>query len=271
MGVLGKFTVRQRRRGGKVTLRSAPPRGAPEKAESEIILGKAVISEKEKFDLCTRQDCKFIEAAPQPECYEPMFTRGTQAVRLASIRHCKRWGADPFEMREGELLEDVKFAAEGMDLTIPAGTVVKIFPWEEMEDFYVIEYEGDAFSVEKSKIKILTEGPAPEKVAQEGGKPAKVIEIADAIRRDDPSISDESAYRMAWTTYCTDINPGYEGCKGGYPQAPPATSEKRVTAVHLARGIISAWGGHPMSGLWTISFEDGSQAFLESGWGQEFG
>jgi hypothetical protein len=31
--------------------------------------------------------------------------------------------------------------------------------------------------------------------------PEKVVEIANAIRRDNPSISDESAYRMAWDTY----------------------------------------------------------------------
>lgn len=44
------------------------------------------------------------------------------------------------------------------------------------------------------------------------GKPAKVIEIADAIRRDEPGTSDEKAYRMAWETYCSYVNPGYSSC-----------------------------------------------------------
>ncbi len=42
--------------------------------------------------------------------------------------------------------------------------------------------------------------------------PAKVTEIADAIRRDNPSFSDEKAFRMAWETFCSYVEPGYEGC-----------------------------------------------------------
>ena len=45
-----------------------------------------------------------------------------------------------------------------------------------------------------------------------GGKPDKVVEIADAIRRDNPDTSDESAYRMAWETYCSYTNPEHSGC-----------------------------------------------------------
>jgi len=48
--------------------------------------------------------------------------------------------------------------------------------------------------------------------AKEPNKPEKVTEIADAIRRDNPDTSDEKAYRMAWETYCSYVNPGYEGC-----------------------------------------------------------
>lgn len=48
--------------------------------------------------------------------------------------------------------------------------------------------------------------------AKEPDKPEKVTEIADAIRRDNPDFSDEKAYRMAWETYCSYVNPGYEGC-----------------------------------------------------------
>jgi len=66
------------------------------------------------------------------------------------------------------------------------------------------------------------ETQAAEKKDDHGGKPAKVVEIADAIRRDNPGTSDEAAYRMAWRNYCENINPGYEGCEGGYPQAPKA-------------------------------------------------
>lgn len=49
------------------------------------------------------------------------------------------------------------------------------------------------------------------KEGKEPDIPEKVIEIADAIRRDNSDISDEVAYRMAWETYVSYINPSYEG------------------------------------------------------------
>lgn len=51
-----------------------------------------------------------------------------------------------------------------------------------------------------------------EREAKEPDKPEKVTEIADAIRRDNPDFSDEKSFRMAWETYCSYVNPGYEGC-----------------------------------------------------------
>jgi len=62
-------------------------------------------------------------------------------------------------------------------------------------------------------------------------KPAKVIEIADAIRRDDPKVSDEKAYRMAWETYCSYVNPGYSGCtpKGKSKRKSPKPYSKAAT------------------------------------------
>lgn len=44
------------------------------------------------------------------------------------------------------------------------------------------------------------------------GKPAKVVEIADAIRRDNPDVSDAKSYAMAWETFCSYTNPSYKGC-----------------------------------------------------------
>lgn len=32
-------------------------------------------------------------------------------------------------------------------------------------------------------------------------------------------------------------------------------------------GVIAGLSGHPMSGLWTLHFEDGSSAYIESGFG----
>jgi hypothetical protein len=61
------------------------------------------------------------------------------------------------------------------------------------------------------KIRSFTKSAA-EKKDDHGGKPAKVVEIADAIRRDNPEISDAKSYAMAWETFCSYVNPGYEGC-----------------------------------------------------------
>ena len=36
---------------------------------------------------------------------------------------------------------------------------------------------------------------------------------------------------------------------------------------HLARRIIGGLSGHPMSGLWTLIFMDGTQVHIESGYG----
>lgn len=51
-----------------------------------------------------------------------------------------------------------------------------------------------------------------EKLAQKRDVPAKVEEIADAIRRDNPQYTDEQAYRMAWQNYCTNVNADHPGC-----------------------------------------------------------
>lgn len=63
---------------------------------------------------------------------------------------------------------------------------------------------------------------------EHGGKPAKVVEIADAIRRDNPGISDEAAYRMAWETLCSYVDPSYEGCteKGKSKRESPKPYDK---------------------------------------------
>ena len=50
------------------------------------------------------------------------------------------------------------------------------------------------------------------KLAKEDSKPKKVTEIADAIRRENKDISDGQSYAMAWETYCSYVNPGYDGC-----------------------------------------------------------
>ena len=54
-----------------------------------------------------------------------------------------------------------------------------------------------------------------QKQTEEGEKrdvPEKVIEIANAIRRDNPAVTDEAAYRMAWAKY--------KGQEQGHPKEP---------------------------------------------------
>jgi hypothetical protein len=43
-------------------------------------------------------------------------------------------------------------------------------------------------------------------------KPQKVTDIADAIQRDHPSTDEVAAHKMAWETYCSYVNPSYDGC-----------------------------------------------------------
>lgn len=56
--------------------------------------------------------------------------------------------------------------------------------------------------------------------AKHKGVPSKVDEIAHAIERD-TSTSPEVAHRMAWESYCSYINPDYEGC------TPKGKSERK--------------------------------------------
>lgn len=53
---------------------------------------------------------------------------------------------------------------------------------------------------------------AKKKKKKKSKKPVKVTEIADALRRDNPKMSDEDAYKIAWSNYCKNINPSYKGC-----------------------------------------------------------
>lgn len=50
--------------------------------------------------------------------------------------------------------------------------------------------------------------------------PEKVIEIANAIRRDDPTMTDEAAYRIAWARY--------KGQEPGEPKEPYEKNDKRA-------------------------------------------
>lgn len=50
-----------------------------------------------------------------------------------------------------------------------------------------------------------------QRVIEAKGAPAKVKEMARAME-DEQDYSPEKAYRIAWETYCSFINPDYEGC-----------------------------------------------------------
>ena len=70
-------------------------------------------------------------------------------------------------------------------------------------------YPFEAFQLDEVMDKIVQAKKTKE--GKEPDIPAKVTEIADAIRRDQDA-DDEASYRMAWETYCSYVNPGYEGC-----------------------------------------------------------
>lgn len=52
------------------------------------------------------------------------------------------------------------------------------------------------------------------KESEEDGKPDKVEEIADSIREENPTYSDEKAYRIAWETYKDEYDPDRERTEG---------------------------------------------------------
>jgi hypothetical protein len=68
--------------------------------------------------------------------------------------------------------------------------------------------QGPNMPLTESSLKRMIE--AAEK--EHGGKPAKVVEIADALRGDHPDMDDKTAYKIAYESYCSYVNPGYEGC-----------------------------------------------------------
>jgi len=50
-----------------------------------------------------------------------------------------------------------------------------------------------------------------QRIVEAKGAPEKVKEMARAMEKDQ-GYNPEKAYRIAWETYCSYINPGYEGC-----------------------------------------------------------
>lgn len=94
---------------------------------------------------------------------------------------------------------------------------------KEMEERLEKERKGKKEAAKKKK-----KSKSKSKKKDHGGKPKKVVEIADAIRRDNPDTSDEAAYRMAWETYCSYTNPGHSGCtqKGKSKRKSPKPYEK---------------------------------------------
>lgn len=50
-----------------------------------------------------------------------------------------------------------------------------------------------------------------QKIIEAKGAPEKVKEMARAMEKDQ-GYSPEKAYRIAWETYCSYVNPDYEGC-----------------------------------------------------------
>lgn len=99
----------------------------------------------------------------------------------------------------------------------------------------------------------------------EDGVPAKVKEIADAIRRDNKDISDEAAYRMAWETYCSYTNKSYPQCteKGKSKRKSPKPYEKSssVIASHKCSNCGGEVGDFEHSDLCEMCHKEGDDGF----------
>lgn len=112
-------------------------------------------------------------------------------------------------------LEDREELTQEEELAAQLALVHLPIPFRTREN--VIKHLRKVFQIKKDKKDSIKKARLAIKyafrvVAEEPDKPKKVIEIADAIRRDSPDVSDEQAYRMAWETYCSYVNPSYEGC-----------------------------------------------------------
>lgn len=105
-------------------------------------------------------------------------------------------------------------------------------------------------------IKKIGEEKKKDKKDDHGGKPEKVVEIADAIRRDNPGTSDEAAYRMAWETYCSYTNPSHPGCteKGKSKRKSPKPYEKS-SSVKQAQDALAIPSPHEVMSL--LATKDG--------------
>lgn len=82
----------------------------------------------------------------------------------------------------------------------------------EGDSKFGIEKSSDTFREIIERLQNPREILAKKKKKKEPKKPKKVKEIADAIRRDNKDVSDGVAYAQAWETYCSYVNPGYDGC-----------------------------------------------------------
>lgn len=112
-------------------------------------------------------------------------------------------------------LEDREELTKEEELAAQLALVHLPIPFRTREN--VIKHLRKVFQVKKHKKDSIKKARLAIKyalnvVAKEPDKPKKITEIADAIRRDSPDVSDEQAYRMAWETYCSYVNPSYEGC-----------------------------------------------------------
>lgn len=101
---------------------------------------------------------------------------------------------------------------------------------------------------------------------KEPKKPKKVKEIADAIRRDNKDVSDAAAYKMAWESYCSYINPGYDGCtsKGKSKRKSPKSSRKANLKIKQAQNYDQQISIAFSASDW-IFIEEALKSF--SGWG----
>lgn len=66
--------------------------------------------------------------------------------------------------------------------------------------------------------------------------PAKVDELFDKVKKNNPSYSDEQAWATAWSIYCKHVEPGSESCHLPTSEYLKGRSAARVLARFAQKG-----------------------------------
>lgn len=139
--------------------------------------------------------------------FNPDFTKGGHGLAYKFIPKDEIWIENvggPQEMKDilaHELYEHLEIDGLGAEYQKAHGDATQVE--DALREFDKIPAR---LAVGTARLKFLLAK------SDKSSKPKKVTEIADSIQRDNPEISESVAHRMAWETYCSYVNPSYEGC-----------------------------------------------------------